>query len=109
MITVGEQIVLHHFRMIDEPSLLRLKSYGLSNAPSLARPHAELRGAFLLDDTLVVTLYQLGNRQQVRTPESNWEEQFSLSKQQQTAPNAFVRHVYTGQIVSQFRYNGYYE
>jgi hypothetical protein len=75
----------------------------------LARPHAELRGAFLLNDTLVVTLYQLGNRQQVRTPEGNWEEQFSLSKQQQTAPNAFVRHVYTGQLVSQFRYNGYYE
>ncbi len=75
----------------------------------LARSHAELRGAFLLNDTLVVTLYQLGNRQQVRTPEGHLEEQFSMSKQQQTAPNAFVRHVYNGQLVSQFRYNGYYE
>jgi hypothetical protein len=75
----------------------------------LARPDAELRGAFLLNDSCVVTLYQLGKRQTVRTAQGNWDEHFSVSKAQRTAPNAFVRHIHTGQLLSQFRYEGYYE
>ena len=75
----------------------------------LARPHAELRGAFLLNDTAVVTFYELDRPQQGRTPTGGTEEPFPVSKQLRTAPNAFVQHVHTGQLLSQFRYTGYYE
>jgi len=75
----------------------------------LNKPHAELRGAFFLNDTVLVTLYELGDYKQIRTSTGNIEEQFITSKKQQTTPNAFIKNVRNNRNLSKFRYNGYFE
>jgi hypothetical protein len=71
----------------------------------LMRAGAELRGAMLLNDTLALLLYELG---QSRT-RPDGIPYLEATPAQQRQPNAFVRDVRDGREVSRFRYDGFYE
>jgi hypothetical protein len=71
----------------------------------LARTEAELRGALLLNDTLALLIYEMG---QSRT-RSDGMPYLDATPAQQRQPNAFVRDVRNGRELSRFRYNGFYE
>lgn len=95
----------------DGRTLLTASEILRANQPpiSLQMPHAELRGAFLLNDTAVVMVYELGDRRRVRNGQGQWEEPLVATKAQQMAPNAFVRHTRTNNVLSRFHYTGYAE
>lgn len=71
----------------------------------LARAGAELRGARLLNDTLALLVYELG---QPRT-RPNGVPYLEATPAQRRQPNAFVRDVRNGRELSRFRYDGFYE
>lgn len=81
-----------------------LKHAGRPSLP-LARKGAELRGAMLLNDTLALLIYEIG--QSRRQPDGI--PYFDATPAQQRQPNAFVRDVRTGCEVARFQYNGFYE
>jgi hypothetical protein len=94
----------------DGYTLLAADEVVRANRPaiSLAKPHAELRGAFLLSDTALVAVYELGEWQKKRTS-TGTEQEFVSTPAQKKVPNTFVLHTRTGQLVGQFRYDGYVE
>ena len=78
-------------------------------AMRLHRPDADLAGAFLLTDTTLLVVYAPGKSHVIRAfgePETYGR---TPTKQQQQAPNAQVRHIGTGRVLSRFRYTGFYE
>ncbi|WP_125916881.1 hypothetical protein [Hymenobacter coccineus] len=75
----------------------------------LARPGADLAGAFFLTDTTVLAVYDPGKNRPVRLPDGLVNYERRATPQQLQAPNAFVLRVRNGQPVSSFRYRGYYE
>ncbi|WP_157886977.1 hypothetical protein [Hymenobacter sp. PAMC 26628] len=75
----------------------------------LARPGADLAGAFFLTDTTVLAIYDPGKNRPVRLPDGLVNYERRVTPQQEQAPNAFVLRVRNGQAVSSFRYRGYYE
>ena len=75
----------------------------------LHRADADLAGAFLLTDTTVLVVYTPGKSHVIRAlgePETYGR---TPTPQQQRAPNAQVRHIGTGRVLSRFRYTGFYE
>ncbi|TPG61748.1 hypothetical protein [Hymenobacter nivis] len=75
----------------------------------LARPGADLAGAFFLTDTTVLAVYDPGKNRPVRLPDGLVNYERRATPQQLQAPNAFVLRVRNGQVASSFRYHGYYE
>ena len=75
----------------------------------LARPTADMVGAFLLCDTTLLVVYTPGKAHLIRTlgePETYGR---TPTPQQLRAPNAYVRHTRNGRVLRRFRYSGYYE
>ncbi len=75
----------------------------------LARPGADLAGAFFLTDTTVLAVYDPGKNRPVRLPDGLLSYERRATPQQQQAPNSFVLRVSNGQVISKFRYKGFYE
>jgi len=75
----------------------------------LTRPGADLAGVFFLTDTTVLAVYDPGKNRPVRLPDGLVNYERHVTPQQQRAPNAFVLRVRDGQVISSFRYRGYYE
>lgn len=75
----------------------------------LARPGADLAGAFFLTDTTVLAVYDPGKNRPVRLPDGLVNYERRVTPQQLQAPNAFVLRVRNGQAANSFRYHGYYE
>ena len=75
----------------------------------LARPGADLAGAFFLTDTTVLAVYDPGKNRPVHLPDGLLSYERRATPQQLRAPNAFVVRVATGQVLSKFHYHGYYE
>ncbi|WP_210519385.1 hypothetical protein [Hymenobacter terricola] len=92
------------YTLLTEDEVLR------ANRPAipLEKPDAELRSAFFLSDTALVTVYELGEWQKKRTPKGT-EQEFVSTSAQKKIPNAFVLHTRTGQLLGKFRYDGYVE
>ena len=75
----------------------------------LHRADADLAGAFLLSDTAVVAIYAPGRSHLIHRPGEPDTYGRIPTRQQLSAPNAFVRHIRTGRVLTRFRYGGYYE
>lgn len=75
----------------------------------LARPGADLAGAFFLTDTTVLAVYDPGKNRPVRLPDGLLSYERRATPQQRQAPNAFVVRVADGQVINKFHYRGYYE
>lgn len=75
----------------------------------LHRADADLAGAFLLTDTTMLVVYAPGKSHVIRTPGEPETYGRTPTRQQQQAPNAMVRHIGTGRVLSRFRYAGFYE
>ncbi|MDQ2794302.1 MAG: hypothetical protein M3Y12_09895 [Bacteroidota bacterium] len=75
----------------------------------LHRADADLAGAFLLSDTTVLVVYALGKSHLIHAPGEPDTYGRTPTPQQQRAPNAQVRHIATGRVLSRFRYAGFYE
>ena len=81
------------------------------NQPALRlhRADADLAGAFLLTDSTVLIVYALGKSHLIHAPGEPDTYGRTPTPQQQRAANALVRHIYTGRVLSRFRYTGFYE
>ena len=75
----------------------------------LQRPNAELRGALLLNDSLAVTVYEFGHYHPEHMSEVHVNQDFSATQARLRQPNAFLLNTHTGQLISSFRYNGFFE
>lgn len=75
----------------------------------LHRADADLVGAFLLTDTTVLVVYAPGKSHLIHTPGEPDTYGRTPTLQQQQQANAQVRHIYTGRVLSRFRYAGFYE
>ena len=75
----------------------------------LHRADADLAGAFLLTDTTVLVVYALGKSHLIHEPGGPDTYGRKPTPQQQRAPNAQVRHIGTGRVLSRFHYAGFYE
>ena len=82
-----------------------------SNQPPLRlhRADADLVGAFLLTDSTVLVVYAPGKSHLIHTPGEPDTYGRTPTLQQQQQANAQVRHIYTGRVLSRFRYAGFYE
>lgn len=70
----------------------------------LYRPGAELRGAWLVNDSLAVTIYEPGQTQMEHTSLA-----FNATPKQKRQSNTFVLNTHSGKVVNRFRYDGFYE
>jgi hypothetical protein len=75
----------------------------------LHRADADLAGAFLLTDTTMLVVYAPGKAHLIHAPGEPDTYGRTPTKQQRQAPNAQVRHIGTGRVLSRFRYTGFYE
>ena len=75
----------------------------------LHRADADLAGAFLLTDSTLLVVYALGKSHLIHAPGEPETYGRTPTVQQQRAPNAQVRHIPTGRVLSRFRYAGFYE
>ena len=75
----------------------------------LTKPTADLAGAFLLSDTTLLVVYAPGKSHVIHAPGEPETYGRTPTQQQLRAPNAYVRHIRTGRVLSRFRYGGFYE
>ena len=75
----------------------------------LEKPTADLVGATFLTDTTLLVVYAPGKSHVIRYPNGLEAYGRTPSPEQLRAPNAFVRNVRTGHVLSRFRYRGFYE
>lgn len=75
----------------------------------LRRADADLAGAFLLTDSTVLVVYAPGKSHLIHAPGEPDTYGRTPSVQQLRVPNAQVRHIRTGRVLSRFRYAGFYE
>ncbi|MET4072898.1 hypothetical protein [Hymenobacter sp. UYCo722] len=75
----------------------------------LHRADADLAGAFLLTDSTLLVVYAMGKSHLIHAPGEPETYGRTPTVQQQRAPNAQVRHIPTGRVLSRFRYAGFYE
>ena len=75
----------------------------------LHRADADLAGAFLLTDSTLLVVYAPGKSHVIRASGEPETYGRTPTVQQQRAPNAQVRHIRTGRVLSRFRYTGFYE
>ncbi len=75
----------------------------------LEKATADLVGATFLTDTTLLVVYAPGKSHVIRYPDGLEAYGRTPSPEQLRAPNAFVRHVRTGRVLSRFRYRGFYE
>ena len=82
-----------------------------ANGPALPlhRPQAELRGALLLNDSLALTVYEFGSNQPERTAKDLVSQKVSTASSQNFQPNAFVFNTHSGQLLTRFHYEGFFE
>ena len=95
----------------DGRTLLTIKEIRRAGRPPLPlkRAGAELRGAFLLNDSLAVTIYEPGKTQISRTAAGSLTREFIATPWQKRLVNTFVLNTHTGQVVNRFRYDGFFE
>ena len=75
----------------------------------LHRADSDLAGAFLLTDSTVLVVYAPGKSHLIHAPGEPETYGRTPTPQQQRAPNAQVRQIHTGRVLSRFRYTGFYE
>ena len=75
----------------------------------LEKPNADLVGASFLTDTTLLVVYAPGKSHVIRYRNGMEGYGRTPTPEQLRAPNAFVRHVRTGRVLSRFRYHGFYE
>jgi hypothetical protein len=78
-----------------------------ANSPALPlqRPQTELRGALLLNDSLALTVYDFGRNE----PALSASQRVSPTLSPKLQPNAFVVNTHSGQLLTRFRYQGFFE
>lgn len=92
----------------DGRSLLTYDGIIRANQPvlPLQRPGMQLVGAFLLNDSLAVTIYEPGG---VRPDPPSTSPSFQAAPREKWPPNTFVINTHTGKTIGLFRYDGFFE
>ena len=75
----------------------------------LEKSNSDLVGASFLTNTTLLVIYAPGKSHLIRYPNGMESYGRTPSAEQRRAPNAFVRHIRTGRVLSRFRYHGFYE